>query len=313
MRKLFPCFLFALLLSLAPAQIGISLDDVVDSKSEESLTLIVMDPLCDKLACDCVQGYAQRKYEVLGEYLQDQLGREVDVLWGESISNALEETNAKPDIVIGKYSVIQGDAKSGGFQLNPVASLTGTDGSVWQTGLIVVRKNDPALQVSDLGGYRIFFGPKDCDEKSAAPMKLLQENGIALPDKPEVSGACSEAATKLMELSEEIKAAAVISSYAEPLLSGCGTIEKGDLRVIGISEEVPFVAAFVNTRLSQSTQSAIRSALLAAGKKPGLRKALETKSGFVPFKSSAVEKRSPSSKEPAESGSADGRSDSKKK
>lgn len=253
------------------------------AQEEKSLTLVVMDPLCDRLACDCVEGYAQRKYEALGEYLEKQTGQKVEVFWGESIQAALEETNRTPDIIVGKHSVVIHNAGSVEVDVKPVAQLTGKDGSVTQTGLIVVRKNDPAASVADLQGYRIFFGPEDCDEKSKAPMDLLKSNGIELPKEIETSGACSQAATKLVELSEDIKAAAVISSYAEPLLAGCGTIQKGDLRVVGISDEVPFVTAFLNTKLSDKSQEAITEALLATGDEENLLKALETLSGFVPF------------------------------
>ena len=262
------------------------------AQEEKSLTLVVMDPLCDRLACDCVEGYAQRKYEALGEYLEKQTGQKVEVFWGESIQAALEETSRTPDIIVGKHSVVIHNAGSVDVDVTPVAQLTGKDGSVTQTGLIVVRKNDPAASVADLQGYRIFFGPEDCDEKSKAPMELLKSNGIELPKEIETSGACSQAATKLVELSEDIKAAAVISSYAEPLLAGCGTIQKGDLRVVGISDEVPFVTAFLNTKLSDESQEAITKALLATGDEEKLLKALETLSGFVPFEEAEADTES---------------------
>ncbi len=266
------------------------------NEDEKALTLVVMDPLCDRLACDCVEGYAQRKYEALGEYLEKQTHRKVEVFWGESIQAALEETERTPDIIIGKHSVVLHNCQAINVEVKPVAQLTGKDGSVMQTGLIVVRKNDPAVTVADLQGYRIFFGPQDCDEKSKAPMELLQTNGITLPEEPEVSGACSQAATKLVDLDQDIKAAAVISSYAEPLLAGCGTIQKGDLRVIGISGEVPFVTAFLNAELSTASQKSIISALLSSGDNEGLVEALETQAGFVPF-SEASEKGEPAETE----------------
>ena len=108
-----------------------------------------------------------------------------------------------------------------------------------QTGLIVVRKDDPAKSVNDLKGYRILFSPADCDEKSAATVELLRKHGIQLPDGLETSPSCSNAAVALMEMPATAKAAAVISSYAEPLLEGCGKVKKGDLRVIGGSKPVP--------------------------------------------------------------------------
>lgn len=248
----------------------------------ESMTLVVMDPLCDRLACDCVEGYAQRKYEVLAEHLQKRTGKKVDVFWGESLEAALEETDKTADIIVGKHSVVRHNARAASLNIRPVAALTGNDGSTMQTGLIVVRRDDPAVTVADLTGYRIFFGPEECDEKSAAPMALLREHGVPVPGQREVFGACSQAATQLVELEPSVKAAAVISSYAEPLLEGCGAIEKGDLRVIGISEEVPFVTAFVRQDLPESLQKAIAKSLLEVVDHGEVVKALETQLGFVP-------------------------------
>lgn len=249
----------------------------------ESMTLVVMDPLCDRLACDCVEGYAQRKYEVLAEHLQKRTGKKVDVFWGESLDAALEETDKTADIIVGKHSVVKHNARAASLNIRPVAALTGKDGSTMQTGLIVVRRDDPAVTVADLTGYRIFFGPEECDEKSAAPMALLRGHGVSVPGQREVFGACSQAATQLVELEPSVKAAAVISSYAEPLLEGCGAIEKGDLRVIGISEEVPFVTAFVRQDLPESLQKAIAKSLLEVGDHGEVVKALETQLGFVPW------------------------------
>lgn len=255
-----------------------------DPLETRPLTLIVMDPLAGPLACDCVQGYAQRKYEVLGTFLSRHLQRPVKVFWSESLVKALEEkSNGQADLIIGKHSVVLHDAQAARLAVKPIASLTGTDGSTSQTGLFVVRTNDPAQTVADLAGYRIFFGPADCDEKSAAPMALLARHHVPLPSTLEVFPACSNAATRLVELDPGVKAAAVISSYAGPLLEGCGTIKKGDLRVIGASEPVPFVVAFVHAALPESEQAAIRQTLLQVGTDPDLLIALETAEGFVEF------------------------------
>lgn len=248
------------------------------------LTLVVMDPLAGPLACDCVQGYAQRKYELLGNFLSQKLQRPVLVYWSDSLARAIEEkTNGKADLIIGKHSVVLFDAKAAERRVRPIASLTGQDGTTTQTGLIVVRTADPAQTVSDLAGYRIFFGPEDCDEKSLAPLMLLQAHGVARPDPLETCEACSNAATKLVELDPGVKAAAVISSYAEPLLQGCGTVKKGDLRVVGVSDPVPFITAFVSADLPQPEQASIQAALLEVGTQAELLIGLETGSGFVEY------------------------------
>jgi ABC-type phosphate/phosphonate transport system substrate-binding protein len=251
---------------------------------ERPLVMVVMDPLSAKLACDCVKGYAQRKYEKLGEHLQRSLKRKVDVVWGESLANAGKDAAGRPaDLVVGKYSVVLADARQENWPAVPIASLTGKDGKTTQTGLIVVRKDDPAQGVENLNGYRIIFGPADCDEKSAAPLALLRSKGIEIAGKPETADTCSIAATCLVELPEGVKAAAVISSYAEPLLAGCGTIKQGDLRIVAVTAPVPFVAAFASGNLSPADRAAIRGALLQVGEHPDLLAALETKAGFVPF------------------------------
>jgi ABC-type phosphate/phosphonate transport system substrate-binding protein len=251
--------------------------------NDDELVMVIMDPLAAPLACDCVKGYAQRKYEALGKYLTTELGKPVKVYWGGALKSALKESNGRADIIIGKYSVVQHDAAAANRRFTPLASLTGMDGSTTQTGLVVVRAKDRAKSVSDLKGYRIFFGTPDAEEKSAAVMKLLRKSGIELPTEPETCEACSTAATNLLELEDSEDGAAVISSYARPLLEGCGTIQKGDLRVIGESAPVPFVTAFASEELPLETRQQIENALLAVSRNKELMGDLETRNGFVPL------------------------------
>ena len=116
------------------------------SAAKEPLVVVVMDPLSVPLACDCVQGYAQRKYEYLGEFLQDRLRCKVEVFWAESLVAALKEHAGKRvALVIGKESVIRSDAKKANIKVAPVARLTDKLGATTQTGLLVVRSEDPGL------------------------------------------------------------------------------------------------------------------------------------------------------------------------
>ena len=168
---------------------------------KQPLTVIVMDPLAAPLACDCVQGYAQRKYEELGRYLETKLRRNVKVYWSESLEAALrDQSDGRADLIIGKHSVVLFDAEHTKLKVTPIAQLTDTEGSTTQTGLFVVRTHDPALTVSDLEAYRVFFGPAECDEKSAAPMAMLRSVKIDVPTPIETCEACSSAATRLVKL-----------------------------------------------------------------------------------------------------------------
>lgn len=264
---------------------------IAQEQSKGALTLVVMDPLAGPLACDCVKGYAQRKYEKLGEYLQRQLSRSVDVVWGETLEAAREKSGGAADIIIGKHSVVLSDAKQSGLSLRPLAQLTDLKGKVVQTGLFVVRSADSAKSIEDLRGYRILFGPEDCDEKSAAPMAWLKEHGVSLPEQIETSSSCSNAAVTLMELPADARAAAVISSYAGPLLEGCGKVAKGDLRVIGESRPVPFITLFVRDEMSAADRERLLTALRDVELDAQLLIDLETAEGFIPWVDDAAKKK----------------------
>ncbi len=245
-------------------------------------TIIVMDPMSTPLACDCVQGYAQRKYEKLADYLHETTGKTVRVVWSESLTKALaEDANGKAHIVIGKDSVVRSDAKSCQRELLPVAQLTDTKGSVYQKGLFVVLKEDPAATLLDIEGYTILWGPDDCEEKSAAPKATLTELELETKDG-NVCSSCSIAAKQLMADGVSKKEVAVISSYAAPLLEGCGTIKKGDLRIVGESDEVPFISVFVDPKLPSNARANIADALTGM-KSQAMLQAMETKLGFVPY------------------------------
>jgi ABC-type phosphate/phosphonate transport system substrate-binding protein len=261
-----------------------------------SLTLVVTDPLAAPLSCPCVEGYAQRKYEQLAAFLQTQTGRPVHLVFGETLAKALEgKAQGKADLVIGKDSVVRAEAAKAGFQVAPLARLTGKDGKTTQTGLIVVPAADPAQKAADLDGYRIIFGTAECDEKHAAPIRLLKAAGVTLPEQLETSVACSEGACCVLELGADVRGAAVISSYARPLLEGCGTIKKGDLRIVGETQPVPFITAFATNTLAAQQREAVEAALLAVGEDVELCAAIESLIGFVP---AAEEKPAPGA-EPA--------------
>ena len=62
--------LFAVLLAICPFAWSEEAAPSTDGRSQP-LSLVVMDPLAAPLSCPCVQGYAQRQYEKLAEYLTD--------------------------------------------------------------------------------------------------------------------------------------------------------------------------------------------------------------------------------------------------
>ena len=252
-------------------------------QAEKPLTLIVMDPLAAPLSCPCVEGYAQRKYENLEEHLEQTLKRDVQLVFASALSVALKQTENRADLIIGKDSVVRADSAAAKIPVSPVAQLTDKSGSTKQRGLIVVNKEDPAKATKDLDGYTIIFGPSEAAEKHGAAVALLEAANVSIPKTLHIDEACSDGACKVIDLGPTSKTAAVISSYAQPLLEGCGTIKKGDLRVVGTTADVPFVSAFVNCSLSKTEQADIKSALLGVGEKPDLLEALESLVGFLEY------------------------------
>ncbi len=298
MRNRFPGvigrMLAATLLVAASGPLAIA-DESVSAKTKP-LSLVVMDPLAAPLSCPCVEGYAQRKYEPLAEFLAARIGRPVEIEFVDALAEAAE-AGGRADLIIGKDSVVRADCQKAGHSSTPLAALTDLKGETTQTGLIVVGNRDPAAEVADLVGYRILFGPADCQEKYAAPIAMLREAGVVVPAQVETSAACSDGACKVIELGPEARAAAVISSYAAPLLEGCGTIKKGDLRVIAETKPVPFITAFATDRLTQPQRVAVRDALLEVGQHPDLCREIESLVGFIEIEPPKVDPLEPTTRQ----------------
>ena len=271
----------------------LSVNSTSGDEPELPLSLVVMDPLAAPLSCPCVEGYAQRKYEVLAKHLQSSLGRKVKLTFADSLKLALKKSGGRVDILIGKQSVALADAAAAKIEVTAISRLTDRQGSTDQCGMIVVNKDDPAMSVDDLVGYTIIFGPAESEEKHAAALHLLSEAGITIPpDKQEIDLACSDGACKVIDLGPDSETAAVISSYAQPLLEGCGTIKKGDLRVVGKTSPVPFVTVFVSSTVVKDERAQVQSALASVALHPDVLEALESLAGFLPVeKSVAVDEK----------------------
>ena len=255
---------------------------VSEGTAEDALIMVVMDPLAKELSCPCVKGYAQRDYQQLGKFLEQRLKQPVKVLFMESLKEGLErEGLTGADLIIGKDSVVRSQSKSLKMPAEHLAALTGKTGQTTQQGFIVVAATDPAMSVADLTGHEVIFGSADCDEKYSAAVELFAKAHVKLPASLETCASCSDGATRIVEAGPQGRIAAVISSYAAPLLEGCGTVKKGDLKIIAKTKPVPFVAAFATPRVSPRTRTAIRQALLELGEQAPLCEALETLGGFI--------------------------------
>jgi len=243
-----------------------------------------MDPLAKELACACVAGYAQRDYHKLAVYLSKELGQRTMVYFSDNLAESIAKLEPHQEVmVIAKQSVVMHDAEAAKFKNRALCRLTDETGSTTLTGMFVAQATDQADRLEDLRGRRFIFGPANADEKQAAAIEALKAAGITPPAKLETREGCSDAAIDVVDSTENPPPIAVISSYALPLLEGCGSIKKGDLKIIGRTGPVPFVTVFVGESMPADKQQELHAALLAMGKRTRLRRALETKSGFVPL------------------------------
>lgn len=247
------------------------------------LALVVMDPLAKELACACVRGYAQRNYHQLASYLSKELGHKVVVTFSEDLADSLAKLESGQEVlVIAKHSVVVHDAPGAHWTYHPLARLTGQDGATTLRGYFVAKTGDPISKLEGLGGRRVLFGSPNAAEKYDAALAALKAAGVAIPAKPETRDACSDAALDVLDSTDQPPPVGVISSYALPLLEGCGSLKKGDLKIIGQTEAVPFITAFVGDSTPAEQRDKIQQALLKLNKKTKLLRALETKAGFVP-------------------------------
>lgn len=259
------------------------------AETDNYLTMVVMDPLAAPLSCPCVEGYAHRDYTLLAKHLERSLNCKISVVFSESLPSALKKTNGRADIVIGKKSVVQADTRIAKRKMTPISELTDQKGSTTQFGMIVVNKDDPAKSVADLADYTIIFGPAEAEEKHSAAIELLKTAGVLIPaERQKIDDACSDGACKVIDLGPASKTAAVISSYAQPLLEGCGTIKKGDLRVVGSTTPVPFVTVFISEHLNDGQQQQVVTGLANAALEPQVLQALESLAGFLPIPTDAA-------------------------
>ncbi len=245
------------------------------------LSILVADPLAKGMACECVAGFAQRRYDALALALEKRLRFPVKTFQGAKLS-AYWSDDQKVSLIVGKYSDVVFQSREMGRPVYPIATLTDSRGLTTLQGLFVVRAGNAARTLSDLQGYRVIFGPKSCDEKHRAAIDALRAAGVTLPDVEslETVPSCTDGANQLMKLTDGDKVVTVISDYAKTLLEGCHSIPKDSLRVIGRTEPVPFVTVFATDEVAPELRSTIQQELLAGNRFPTLLRLLESKNGF---------------------------------
>ncbi|RMF93398.1 MAG: hypothetical protein D6741_13730 [Planctomycetota bacterium] len=161
--------------------------------------------------------------------------------------------------------------------LRPMAFLTDQNGEVSVEGMVVVRQDATARSLADLTDRRILLGPPEADEKYGSALALLEAFAIPAPSQASSSPSCASAALAVVEGDAD---AAVISSYAMPLVEGCGTIDHGTLRVLIRTDPVPFITVFA-VDLDTQEREAVHEAFTRLKERPQVLAALKSRDGFI--------------------------------
>src|SRR3954467_3697649 len=130
-------FAFALALLFAGANFGAPRDN--------SILLIVADPLARELACACVKGYGQRDYRKLAAHLESSLKQHVAIEFSDDVAETLAAIAPSRDIlVIGDNSLVAHSLKKAALKSHALCELTDTEGAATHTASIIVRSDDDA-------------------------------------------------------------------------------------------------------------------------------------------------------------------------
>lgn len=242
------------------------------------LRLVVMDPLALPLSCTCVPGVGQRRYERLAAHLEAALGTAVEIVFDESLALGLRRLSGPAHLVVGKQAMVTHDAAAGNLAIRRLADLTGPEGTTTVRGVFVVRDDSPVQTLADLAGKTIALGPEVDAEAHRAAREALEKADLSDRVTITVAGAMDSAG--LAAADGEV-AAAAMAAHVPALMAGCGKIGEGELRVVGETAPVPFVALYATADLPAASDAAIARALPSADAPADLLAALESKSGFV--------------------------------
>ncbi len=251
------------------------------SAKSEPILLVVLDPLAKELACACVSGYGQRDYRRLAAKLETELKEDVSIEFSDDLAETMKVMGeGREVIVIGEHSKVVHGAKAAGMKCRAISELSDPEGNTTFAGSFVVQARDPAKELKDISGRKLYFGLADTEENHATVLATLRTAGAQAPATQEKRAQYTDAALDVLDSSASPLPVAVIPSYALRLLEGCGSVKPGELKVIGKTQPMPFVTVFISDRITSEKEQKILKSLLGVKRDAKLLKAMESKDGF---------------------------------
>jgi phosphonate transport system substrate-binding protein len=204
----------------------------------------------------------EAQYEPLGEYLSEELGREVELSVPTSYSAVVEAmASGELDLAyFGGLTYVQARERA---EVTPlVTEVNPRTGTTKYASVIIVPTDSPVQEVSELEGKNFAFGSVSSTSGSLYPSIMLDEAGIDYR---------TDLAEKIYTGGHDATAQAVANGQVDAggledrILYGLeeeGVIEEGAVRVIQESEPIEGYPWVVRTALPDRLQEDIANAYL---------------------------------------------------
>src|SRR5687768_7496580 len=91
---------------------------------DNSVLMVVTDPLSRELACACVKGYGQRDYRKLAAHLEKAIGQRVSIEFSDDLAETLTLMGAGREVIaMGDQSLVAHGAKKAHLKCRPISEL----------------------------------------------------------------------------------------------------------------------------------------------------------------------------------------------
>jgi outer membrane protein assembly factor BamB/ABC-type phosphate/phosphonate transport system substrate-binding protein len=223
------------------------------------------------------EALARPRYDLLGAFFEQRLGRPVQLTVSRTLPEGLKTTGSRPELVIGPGSVVDQLPSQAGTGGRIVAALTDAGGGTTRHAAFAVRSDDPAKDLDGLKDRHVCFAVGEMVELRAAAEAALRQRGLSYnKSTPPASGASAALGVLLDKKADAV----VVPGRAVPLLQNGKLARTDAVRVIGHSAAVPGVHVFI---ADGPDAGRIEAALWDAAKDAKLLAGLTSRVGFVPL------------------------------
>lgn len=255
----------AVISSASEAETVLPLQPVGDAQRPEKtlkLAVAVTDVYCKDSSCKCIEQIATRGYGDFCRKLKEKYNIELELTYFvEPYDIARAFIDGKFDALLCKPWIVYQHPQGRSEQMARVADLQDLKGNPGLWGIVIVPKESPIRELSEIAGKRLAIGQPDAYEKHQAALALFKQEKIKVAENKMVQKAsCLECLDLLMKGQAD---AAVISNYALTADCAVDVTSPDAFRVLGKTEQIPLTSFMVDLgRVSRDDARRIGQALI---------------------------------------------------